>query len=106
MDSARLQVERACALLGAPSPAALDRSAALLESAASLLALPGAVSGGGRLEDALRLRAAIHCAGALLLSAGAYHSGWSRLMASICGGYTPDGKPAEAARSGRLSLEA
>jgi len=110
LADARARVQQACEWLLAPSPAALDRCAAALAPAILRLreyrvrievrykASPGAR------EEALRLRAAIRRAGALLQSAGDYHAGWREVLGALCAGYTASGAAADAARPGRLSL--
>jgi tRNA U34 5-methylaminomethyl-2-thiouridine-forming methyltransferase MnmC len=109
LQAACSDVRRASQLLCSPSPAQLDRCAALLRAAVARLeewrALPGARNGAARaLQEAFRLRAAILHAGGLLESAARYHAGWSRLIGAMSAGYAPGGAPAAVARPARLCL--
>jgi hypothetical protein len=109
LRSSSEQVERACALLLAPSPDALDGCSGVFETAArQLTALRPALHGAGgdaeTLVEAWRLQRNVRRAGALLANASAYHARWNHLLGVKTAGYRPGGEPAEAPRSGRLSL--
>jgi hypothetical protein len=107
LRAAGTEVGRACGLLESPSPAALEQSAGALESAASILsrclAAPAALDCGA-MEEALRLRTALHNAGTLLQSAADYHAGWTRLLGSLSAGYTARGEAGPVVRPGRVSI--
>jgi hypothetical protein len=107
----RAEVQQACDLLRAPSPAAVDRCAVAIGSAISRLrewrtqfqghdkaANPPA------LEEALRLKATARRAGRLLRNAAEYHARWRQAVGAICAGYTASGAPAAAPQTGRLCL--
>lgn len=103
------QVERACALLLAPTPDALDGCSGVFEAAAhQLRALRPALDGAGgdpeMLVEAWRLQRNVRRAGALLANAAAYHTRWTHLLGVKTAGYRPGGEAAETPRSGRLSL--
>jgi hypothetical protein len=107
----RAEVQRACDLLRAPSPAAVDCCAVTIGSAISGLGewrkrFQGHDRTANRLalEEALRLRSAVRRAGRLLESAAGYHAGWRQTLGSLCAGYTASGAPAAAAQPGRLCL--
>ncbi len=109
IEAACSDVRQASRLLCSPSPAQLDRCAALLQAAVARLkerrGLPDAQRGAARpLAEALRLRTAIRRAGALLESAANYHAAWRRLIDAMSGGYAPGGAPAVVVRPARLCL--
>ena len=120
LADARSEVERACGLLCAPSPGALDRCAAHLQAAVAKLEadnlrppsppgglswafLPSAHSDPVR-REALSLRSAVCRAGRLLRSAADYHETWRRTAGALCAGYTGRGEAGAALGPTRLSL--
>jgi hypothetical protein len=111
LAAVRAEVQRACDLLRAPSPAAVDRCTVALGLAVSLLGewrkgFQGHDHTANRLalEEALRLRATVRRASRLLETAAEYHVRWRQALGSLCAGYTASGAPAAAARPGRLFL--
>jgi hypothetical protein len=107
----RAEVQRACDLLCAPSPAAVDRCTVAIGSAISLLGewrkrFQGhdPITNRMTVEEALRLRATVQRVSRLLEAAAAYHAGWRQALGSLCAGYTASGGAAAAARPGRLCL--
>ena len=103
------QVERACALLLAPAPEALDGCSGILEAAAEQLqalrpALQDARGDPETLAEAWRLQRNVRRAGILLANASAYHARWNELLGVKTAGYRPDGGAAESPRTGRLCL--
>jgi hypothetical protein len=107
----RAEVQQACDLLCAPSPAAVDRCAAVIGSAISRLGEWRTRFQGhdktanlAALEEALRLKATVRRAGRLLQNAAEYHARWRQAVGAICAGYTASGAPATALRTGRLCL--
>jgi hypothetical protein len=103
------EVERACALLAAPTPDALDGCSGLLEAAAHGLAALGPALHGARgdpemLVEAWRLQRNVRRAGVLLANASAYHTRWNELLGVKTAGYRPGGEAAETPRTGRLCL--
>jgi hypothetical protein len=104
---ARSEVNRAGALLIAPTPDALVACQDALERAVAALtdfrsgyqevhAAPGARALVGALRlDVLR-------AGGLLQSLATFYRGWERILGSMSGGYTANGNPAQVTRQGRL----
>jgi hypothetical protein len=108
LAAARKELERACDLLLAPSPEALDRCADLLQAAvaqvtASQAAIatpaerePGAAAEGRRLQSAVRR------ARRLLDAAAEYHQNWARRMGTLSAGYDSRGEPAAVERGRRL----
>src|SRR5436305_88911 len=94
------EVERACALLTAPAPAALDDCSGILEAAAQQLqafypALHAARGDPESLAEAWQLHRNVRRAGVLLANASAYHARWSELLAVKTAGYQPGGRAAE-----------
>jgi hypothetical protein len=107
----RAEVQRACDLLCAPSPAAVDHCTVVIGSAISLLGewrrrFQGHDRTANRvtLEEALRLKATVRRVGRLLEAAAAYHAGWRHALGSLCAGYTASGAAAAAGRPARLCL--
>src|SRR3954470_24776649 len=103
------QVERACALLMAPAPEALDDCSGVLEAAAQQLqalrpALHDARGDPETLAEAWRLQRNVRRAGVLLANASAYHTRWNELVGVQTAGYRPGGGAAESPRTGRVSL--
>ena len=105
---ARSEVVRACDLLIAPTPEALQSSQEALRSAVS--ALTGL--GPGTLETPVEpdtiaaargLRADVLRAGRLWQNLASFYRGWERVLGTMSGGYTASGQPAPVSRSGRLS---
>jgi hypothetical protein len=111
LEQIRAKVERACDLLRAPSPAAVDGCAVELGSALlrlgewkALLQAHPETSNRLMLDEALRLRTTVRRAARLLRTASNYHDKWRQTLGALCAGYTVSGAPAAAARPGRLCL--
>jgi hypothetical protein len=103
LAAVRADVNRACALLVAASPDALDACAAALTAATTRLrdgVAPAAK------EQATGLRRDIRRARTLLEAAAAFYGNWSRRLGALTGGYRCDGQPAEVERRRSWSLEA
>ena len=103
------QLERACALLIAPAPEALDDCSGVLKTAARQLqalraALHDARGDPETLAEAWRLQRNIRRAGVLLANASGYHARWNELLGVQTAGYRPGGGAAESPRTGRLCL--
>jgi hypothetical protein len=105
--AARSEVKRACDLLIAPSPAALDSCQGALERAVSELngyrPMDGDVRGAGARQEAYGLRSEVLRAAHLLQSLARFYSGWERILGAMTAGYTAGGEPAPVARMGRLN---
>ena len=100
-NSARQEVEEACALLVDPSPANLDRCTGALGSAVARLAhsdLPA-------LAAVRDLRAAVLRARSLLELAAEYHRRWQSMLQAMTGGYTHAGEAAPLSTRGRVSIQ-
>jgi hypothetical protein len=103
------EVERACALLMAPAPEALDDCSGVLEAAAEQLralrpALHDSRGDPEALAEAWRLQRNVRRAGVLLANASAYHARWNELLGVKTAGYRFGGGAAESPRAGRLCL--
>ena len=109
IEAAHSDVQRACDLLRAPSPAALDRCSTAIEAAIARMVLWRA---GGRgvtvqpsaFEEAVQMKAALRRAASLLKTASDYHAGWGRIAATMTAGYAAGGAPAPAPRGRRVSM--
>lgn len=102
-------VDRACDLLQAPTPDALELCCSTLQAAAErLLALQtelaGAAGNAEALAEAWRLNRNVRRAEALLANAAAYHGQWRDLIAVKIAGYGPRGAAGTPALPGRLSV--
>jgi len=105
---ARDAVEQVCRLLVTPSPAVLDRAAAVLERAVGLMAdwlKKEGRPGEGQSTELRHLRRAAAQARALLEKAAAFHAGWTARLGSWTGGYQAGGEPAAVIRPGRIWVE-
>ena len=105
--AARSEVKRACDLLVAPSPQALDTcQTALQRAVVELTNLPshGAelLADAGARSAAHGLRAEVLRAARLLGSLSSFYQGWERILGALSAGYTANGDPAPVARPGRL----
>ena len=104
---ARSEVNRACDLLIAPTPEALNSCQDALARAVSELtkfrsSCQEGSAGSNAKPLARELRAEILRAGRLLQSLAGFYRGWERILGAMSGGYTADGDPAPVARIGRL----
>ena len=104
--TAHSEVKRACDLLVAASPEALETCQNALRSALSELTefrlqCPQTVGPGTR-SAAYRLRAEVLRAARLLQSLSGFYRGWERILGAMSAGYTASGEPAPVARPGRL----
>jgi len=105
--AAQSEVNRACNLLIAPNPEALNRCqdalaqavSALTEFRSQCLEVP---AGSGAKSMVCALRAEILRANRLLQSLAGFFRGWERILGTMSGGYTACGDPAPVARVGRL----
>ena len=103
------EVERACALLLAPTPDALDGCSGILEAATHRLqalrpALHEAHGDPEVLAEAWSLQRNVRRAGVLLANASAYHARWSELLGVKTAGYRYGGQSAETPRTSRLCV--
>src|SRR6478672_10917226 len=94
------EVERACALLMAPTVETLDGCSGVMEAAVERLAalrpaLHDLRGDPGALAQAWRLQRSVRRAGVLLANAAAYHARWNELLGAKTAGYRPDGEAAE-----------
>ena len=103
------EVERACVLLMAATPDALDGCSGVLQAAAEQLqalrpALREARGDAETLAEAWRLQRNVRRAGALLTNASEYHIRWNDLLGVKTAGYRPGGQAAETPRAARLCV--
>jgi hypothetical protein len=103
----RAEVRRACDLLVAASPEALDRCQEALQRAVSGLTdfrsqCLRAPDDAGVRSTAGGLRSEVRRAARLLESLAGFYHGWERILGAMSGGYTADGAPATVVRHGRL----
>jgi hypothetical protein len=101
LAAARGEVKRACDLLIAPTPDALNSCQEALERAVSALMELRAQcrevpAGAGA------LRAEILGARRLLQNLAGFYRGWERILGTMSAGYTAGGDPAPVSRIGRL----
>lgn len=105
--AARSEVVRACELLIASTPEALNRCQEALERAVSELAgfrsqrLEAPCASEAR-AMAYALRTEVLRARRLLQSLAGFYQGWERVLGTLSGGYIASGDPAPVARLGRL----
>jgi hypothetical protein len=110
LAAARKETERACDLLLAPSPEALDRCASLLQAAvAQVTASKAALASPAQREpgataEGRRLQAAVRRARRLLEAAAEYHQNWARRIGTMSAGYDGRGEPAAVERGRRLII--
>src|ERR1039458_8247362 len=104
LGAAQSEVRRACDLLTAPTPEALNRCQEALERAVSELVDFRSHCGEhqGAWSVACGLRAEVLRAARLLHSLAGFYRGWERILGTMSGGYTASGDPAPPARTGRL----
>jgi hypothetical protein len=107
LATAQSEVRRACRLLTAPTPEALDNCQEALASAVNALREFRCFSqevppGPATRPLALTLKAEVLRAGRLLESLATFYKGWERILGSMSGGYTSNGAPAAVTRPGRL----
>jgi hypothetical protein len=107
LATARSEVHRACELLIAFSPRALNDCQEALQCAVSALkefrsnsrdVLPEP----GARPFALSLRTEVLRARRLMENLAAFYRGWERILGTMSGGYTSNGAPATVTRQGRL----
>jgi hypothetical protein len=112
LREAREELGRACHILAAPTPAALEgteqalgKAAVLLACARDAAAREGPAPRDGEVRrQAAAVREAVLMAGRMLEGARAYHSRWMEIAGSLTAGYTATGEAAAAPRPGRLCL--
>ena len=97
------ELERACGLLEAATPEAMEASAATLEMVVRELSTRRESID---IHEARRLRAAARRARLLLQLAAQFHLRWHSILAGMTGGYTAQGVPAQFPARGRVSLSA
>jgi hypothetical protein len=105
--AAQREVARACDLLIAPTPEALEGCRDALERAVSELAeFPSQCrefpSHSGARPIVCGLRAEVRRAARLFESLAGFYHGWERILGTMSGGYTAGGGPAPVTRIGRL----
>jgi hypothetical protein len=113
LRSARSELERVCKLLESPTPATLDRCAAImagvicqLEAGRREMAQAGeGVFQQNSVAEARRLRPVVHRARTLLELAARYHARWRGMLAGMSGGYTVRGAPAPILSRARISIQ-
>ncbi len=94
--AAQREVEEARAELRDPSPAVMERCAARLERAVSLLATAMSQPGGpGDVSAACQLRRSLGALAKLAARPAAYYAGWQNRLGELTAGYGPDGEPGE-----------
>ena len=103
LGAARSDVKRACDLLIAPTPEALNRCQDALQRAVSELMAVRA-EGGAMIAPDLRadLRADVRRVRQLLQNLASFYRGWERILGTMSGGYTCGGSPAPVNRQGRI----
>lgn len=107
LATARSEVNRACNLLIAPTPEALNTCQDALQRAIAALTESRSPSHGFQAGPAVEpearaLRAEVRRAGWLLQNLADFYRGWERILGTMSGGYTANGAPAPVARLGRL----
>ena len=105
--AARSDVKRACDLLVAASPEALDGCQDALQQAVSELIDFRSKRHEIRSDPSARstacgLRAEVLRAARLLQSLSSFYHGWNKILGSMSAGYTANGDPAPVTRHGRL----
>ena len=107
LATARSEVHRACELLIASSPEALNNCQEALERAVNALKEFRSFSQEvppepGTRPLALTLKKEVLRARRLIESLAAFYKGWERILGTMSGGYTTNGAPAAVTRQGRL----
>jgi hypothetical protein len=110
LAAARGELDRAGALLTAPSPEALDRCCSVLEATGRQLSewqprLAEAVGNPDALAEAWRLRRSFRRTERLLQNAGDFHRNWIRFRGAMTGGYTASGESAPVLHGHRISIQ-
>ena len=107
--AARSEVKRACDLLIAPSPTALEGCQNALQRAVSELTeyrkhreVPEVPT---VRHLAYGLRSEVLRASHLLKSLAQFYSGWERILGAMTAGYTASGDPGTVTRVGRLNCQ-
>ncbi len=98
-------LDEVCALLGAPSPQALDTAAGILGRVVAEVARARGQRDGAQGQEYRGIRRAARIARILLEKARAYHAGWNSRLGSLTEGYGPGGAAAAPMLRGRLSIE-
>jgi hypothetical protein len=104
----RSELEHVCKLLESPTPAILDRSAAIMKRVIGELEAgrKGIAQGGeSGAAEARRLRSVVHRARSLLELAARYHTQWRGILAGMSGGYTVRGAPTPILSQARVSIQ-
>jgi hypothetical protein len=101
---AHSEVKRACGLLIASTPEALQNCQTVLRQAVSDMVEFRAGANGSAPQELLKaFRSDVHRAGSLLRNLNDFYKGWERILGAMSGGYTANGDPAAVARQGRIS---
>ena len=103
LATARSEVHRACELLIASSPEALNNCQEALERAVNALKESQEVPPEpGARPLALTLKTEVLRARRLMEGLATFYKGWERILGTMSGGYTSNGAPATVTRQGRL----
>jgi hypothetical protein len=110
LAAARSELDRAGALLAAPSFEAMERCSSVLEATGRQLAewqprLAEAAGNPEALAAAWQLRHSFRRTERLLQSAGDFHWNWIRARGAMTGGYTGSGEAAPLVNGHRISLQ-
>jgi hypothetical protein len=107
LATARSEVHRACELLIASSPDALNDCSEALQRAAAILRefradIREYPQGPDARPLALQLKSDVLRAGRLMERLAVFYRGWERILGAMSGGYTSNGAPAAVDRQGRI----
>ena len=97
LNTAIVQMERACALLQSAGVAGMDDCAVSLSSTVERLRAWREAQAGNKPEyvaELCRLRTRVGLARTLLERAAAFHEGWAARLRTMAAGYAPTGDPA------------
>jgi len=108
LEKAHSEIKRACDLLTAPTPEAMDRCQSALQSALfELVEFRSKIKEISGSESTRRLarglRAEVLRAARLLQNLAGFYRGWERILGAMTAGYTASGEPAPVTRLGRLN---
>src|SRR5580693_8238230 len=108
LEAAHSEMKRACDLLIAPTPEAIDSCQNSLQRALSELvefrSKIKQISAGEATQRLARgLRAEVLRAARLLQNLARFYRGWERILGAMTAGYTASGEPAPVTRLGRLN---
>jgi hypothetical protein len=108
LEAARSEMQRACDLLIAPTPEAMDSCQNALQAALSELVefrskIREISAGEATQRLAHGLRSEVQRAARLLQNLAGFYRGWERILGAMTAGYTASGEPAPVTRLGRLN---